>query len=108
MLHHCGQMCQVCLLSESKTILTWPSLSILNALTVATKLLVMQLEVLLEALKIDYEVANLQNIELQKKLDAFMRDRRRTTDTLELVTSDKKKALETTKAFKCRVYILFT
>ena len=52
---YCCHRCVKSFSFHKRLVLTWPSPSLINALTFVTKLFMMQLEVLLEALKIDYE-----------------------------------------------------
>uniref|UniRef100_A0A7I4B4J5 Uncharacterized protein n=1 Tax=Physcomitrium patens TaxID=3218 RepID=A0A7I4B4J5_PHYPA len=59
-----------------------------------------ELVVQLYSMRREYEVVKLRNSELQTKLDAFTRDRRRIMETLDLVTAEKKKAVETVKFLK--------
>lgn len=82
-------------------------MGIIVQLSGAYPIFYLQLEVQLHDLKLDYEEASLRNAELQKKLDAFTRDRRRVIDTLDLVTGDKRKAMETIKFLKYRVSWIF-
>lgn len=51
----------------------------------------------------DYEDEKLRNIELQRKLDTFTRDRRRIIETVDLVTVEKKKAVDTVRFLKNKV-----
>lgn len=67
------------------------------------RLLELQLVVQLYSMRREYEVVKLRNSELQTKLDAFTRDRRRIMETLDLVTAEKKKAVETVKFLKNKV-----
>lgn len=64
-----------------------------------------QLMVRLQFVRREYEDLKLRNSELQRKLDAFTRDRRRILETLDLVTDENKKAIETVKFLKNKVSI---
>ncbi|KAG0560030.1 hypothetical protein KC19_10G148800 [Ceratodon purpureus] len=62
-----------------------------------------ELVVRLDSVRRDYDDLKSRNSELEKKLDAYTRDRQRILETLDLVTDDKKKAMETVRFLKKKV-----
>ncbi|XP_024365937.1 uncharacterized protein [Physcomitrium patens] len=67
-----------------------------------------ELELRLCSLRHDYEDLKLRNGELQRKLDALTRYRRRVMETLDLVMADKEKAVNALKVLKNKVQNLET